>query len=503
MEFSVKSGSPEKQRSGCVAIGIFRNRRLSTAAKAIDQASDGYISGVLRRGDFNGELGETLLLLEVPGVLCDRVLLVGCGKERDFDEKAYLKAVTACVQALDKSGATDATGYLTELAVRHHEADWKVRQFIVQAEAALYRFDQLKTRKEEPRRPLKRMVLNVGSRRELPAGERAVREGMAIASGMRLTRDLANLPPNICKPEYLAEQARVLARTYDGLEVEVLDEKQMEELGMGALLAVARGSANPPRLVVMRHQGAGDDKPQVFVGKGITFDTGGISLKPGEAMDEMKFDMSGAASVFGVMRACCELQLPMNVVGVVAAAENMPDGNASRPGDIVTTLSGQTVEILNTDAEGRLVLCDALTYVERFEPAAVIDIATLTGACIIALGHVASGLLANHSPLANDLLHAGRTSFDRAWELPLWDDYQEQLDSNFADMANIGGRPAGTITAASFLSRFTRKYHWAHLDIAGTAWKSGKEKGATGRPVTLLMQYLLDRLAEETERGRR
>lgn len=503
MEYSVKSGSPEKQRSGCVVIGVFRNRRLSTAAKAVDQASDGYITAVLRRGDFSGDKGETLLLLEVPNVLCDRVLLVGCGKERDFDEQAFQKVVAAAVQALDRSGATDASSYLTELAVRHHGADWKVRQHIVVAESTLYRFDQLKSKKDEPRRPLKRMVLNLGSRRELPAGERAVREGMAIASGMRLTRDLANLPGNICKPEYLAEQARLLARTYDPLDAEILDEKQMEELGMGALLAVARGSTNPPRLIVMRYSGgSSDEAPQVLVGKGITFDTGGISLKPGEAMDEMKFDMSGAASVFGVMRACCELQLPMNVIGVIAAAENMPDGNASRPGDIVTTMSGQTVEILNTDAEGRLVLCDALTYVERFEPATVIDIATLTGACIIALGHVASGLLANHAPLANDLIHAGRTSFDRVWELPLWDDYQEQLDSNFADMANIGGRPAGTITAACFLSRFAKKYRWAHLDIAGTAWKSGKEKGATGRPVPLLMQYLLDRLEERQRSGK-
>jgi leucyl aminopeptidase len=321
---------------------------------------------------------------------------------------------------------------------------------------------------------------------------------MAIASGMRLTKDLANLPGNICKPEYLAEQARFLKKAYPDLKVSILDEKEMEELGMGALLAVGRGSVNPPRLIVMEYRGTDKkQQPVVLVGKGITFDTGGISLKPGEAMDEMKYDMGGAASVFGALKACSEMQLPLNVVGVIASAENMPDGNATRPGDIVTTMSGQTVEILNTDAEGRLVLCDALTYVKKFDPEVVIDIATLTGACIIALGSHASGMLSNHSPLANDLISAGKASFDRIWELPLWDDYQEQLDSNFADFANIGGRPAGTITAACFLARFTQKYHWAHLDIAGTAWKSGKEKGATGRPVPLLMQYLMDRAEEQ------
>jgi leucyl aminopeptidase len=263
---------------------------------------------------------------------------------------------------------------------------------------------------------------------------------------------------------------------------------------MGALLSVARGSRQPAKLIVMEYRGgAKNQKPIVLVGKGVTFDSGGISLKPGEAMDEMKYDMCGAASVIGTMSACAELQLGLNMVGIVPATENLPDGQATKPGDIVTSMSGQTIEILNTDAEGRLILCDALTYAGQFDPDVVIDVATLTGACIIALGHHPAGLLGNHNPLINDLLNAGKTSGDRCWELPLWDDYQEQLDSNFADMANIGGREAGTITAACFLSRFTRDYDWAHLDIAGVAWKSGKEKGATGRPVPLLTRYLLDR----------
>ena len=495
MEFSIKSGTPEKQRTACVVVGVFHGKRLSTAAKAIDQAGDGIISAMLRRGDLTGDAGQTLWLYNVPNTLTDRVLVVGCGRERDFDEKVFRKVTVAAVQAVNASGATEAVSYLTELAVKGADAAWKVRQSVIHIEDALYRFDQLKSKKQdEPKRPLKKIVLNVPTRRELMKGEQAVREGMAIAAGMKRTKDLANLPGNICTPTYLAEEAQRLKKTFRRLKVEVLEESDMEQLGMGAFLSVSKGSEQPGKLIVMDYRGGDKShKPVVLVGKGITFDTGGISIKPGAAMDEMKFDMGGAASVFGVITAVCELQLPINIVGVVAAAENMPDGRASKPGDVVTTMSGQTVEILNTDAEGRLVLCDALTYVEKFNPSVVIDIATLTGACIIALGHVTSGIMGNHSPLVNDLLAAGKDAMDPAWELPLWDDYQEQLDSNFADMANIGGRPAGSITAACFLSRFTKKYHWAHMDIAGTAWKTGKAKGATGRPVPLLMSYLLKR----------
>jgi leucyl aminopeptidase len=496
MEYSIKSGSPEKQRASCIVVGIFSNKRLSTAAKAIDKASDGYISNLMRRGDFNADLGENLMLFGVPNLISDRILLVGCGKERDFDANAFDKVIRQSTTTLQQSGATEVVTYLTELALKKYEVDWKIRRAILITETALYNFHKLKSKKKDTRRPLKRLILSVPTRRDLAIGEQAIREGMAIADGVRLTKDLANLPGNICKPEYLAEQARVLEKTYDQIKTTVLNEKDMDKLGMGAFLAVGRGSVNPPRLITMEYSGGGKkEKPIVLVGKGITFDSGGISIKPSAGMDEMKYDMGGAATVFGVIRACREMQLPINVVGVVAAAENMPDGNASRPGDVVTTMSGQTVEILNTDAEGRLVLCDTLTYADKFNPDVVIDMATLTGACIVALGHHASGLMSNHSPLAHDLLNAGKASFDRAWELPLWDDYQEQLDSNFADIANIGGRSAGTITAGCFLSRFTKKYRWAHLDIAGTAWVSGKEKGATGRPVPLIMQYLLEKAA--------
>jgi leucyl aminopeptidase len=336
-------------------------------------------------------------------------------------------------------------------------------------------------------------VLNVARASITPRAGEALKQGDAIGQGMDLTKTLGNLPGNICTPSYLADQARLLAKNHK-LGVKVLEQKDMEKLGMGSLLSVSKGSRQPPKLIVLEyHGGPAKQKPVVLVGKGITFDTGGISLKPGAEMDEMKFDMCGAASVLGTLKACAVMGLKHNVVGVVPTCENMPDGAASRPGDIVTSMSGQTIEILNTDAEGRLILCDALTYAERFNPAAVIDIATLTGACVIALGHVVSGMFSNRQALADELLDAGLTSFDRAWQLPLYEEYQDGLQSNFADMANIGGRPGGAITAASFLARYTKKFDWAHLDIAGTAWKSGKEKGATGRPVPLLTQFLMRR----------
>ena len=319
----------------------------------------------------------------------------------------------------------------------------------------------------------------------------ALKEAVATADGAALARTLGNLPPNICTPSYLAEEAKKLARQFK-LGLQVLERREMEKLGMGALLSVTRGSHQPPKLIVLRYQGAAKSKkPVVLVGKGITFDTGGISLKPAAEMDEMKYDMAGAASVLGALRALAGMKAPVNAIAVVPACENMPGGGASRPGDVVTTLSGQTVEILNTDAEGRLILCDALSYTERMQPDVVVDVATLTGACVIALGHVATGMFANDQRLADELRAAGEEAWDRVWQMPLWDDYQEQLRSNFADMANIGGRPAGSVTAACFLSRFTKKLRWAHLDIAGTAWKSGREKGSTARPVPLLVRFVL------------
>jgi len=331
------------------------------------------------------------------------------------------------------------------------------------------------------------------------AGADGLADGLALSAGVSLTKDLGNLPPNVCTPTYLAEQAILLGKTY-GLKIEVLERTTLEKLGMGSFLAVAQGSEEPPKLIVLQHlKGNKNDKPVVLVGKGITFDTGGISIKPGAEMDEMKYDMCGAASVLGTFKTIAEMDLPLNVIGIIPTCENMPDGRAVRPGDVLTSMSGLTIEVLNTDAEGRLILCDALTYAERFEPSAVVDIATLTGACVIALGHHATGLFSNNDDLAKELLSAGEASLDRAWHMPMWEEYQPLLDSNFADMANIGGRAGGSITAACFLSRFAKKYDWAHLDIAGTAWKSGKEKGGTGRPVPLLTEFLVAR-AQQTNK---
>lgn len=493
MEFSIKSGSPEKQRSACVVIGVFEPRKLSVPGEILNKAAKNYVSDLLRRGNMEGKAGTTLLLHNVPGTLCDRVLLVGLGKEGDFREKEYLDAVATAARTLNETGAVDGIIYLTELAVREHDIAWRIRQATLVALGTLYRFDRFKSKKDEVKRPLKKLSLFVDRRADLADAETALAQGQAIAAGMSLAKDLGNLPANVCTPSYLAEQAKALTRE-GGLKAEVLEKKDMEKLGMGSLLSVARGSRQPPKFIVLRHNGGkARQKPIVLIGKGITFDSGGISLKPGAEMDEMKYDMSGAASVLGTMKALAKMKLPLNVIGLVPTAENMPGGDASRPGDIVTSMSGQTIEILNTDAEGRLILCDALTYAERFDPECVIDVATLTGACVIALGHVATGLFANDDKLARELLSAGEDAWDRAWHMPVWEDYQEQLKSPFADMANIGGRPAGSITAACFLSRYAKKFAWAHLDIAGTGWKSGKEKGSTGRPVPLLTHFLLAR----------
>ena len=493
MEFSIKSESPERLRSACIIIGIYENHGLTAAARHLDQVSDGYLGDILRRGDMDGKTGSTLLLQKISGVKAERILLVGLGKEKEFSDKAYRTAITAATKHLTKTGAADAANYLTDIVIKHRDAAWTIRHAAIATQDALYRSDRLKSKPEPSNKTLKTIAFCITQRNDVDIAKTALAEGLAIAEGMQLAKDLGNLPGNICTPSHLADEAKKLGKSHK-LLVEVLERAAMEKLGMHSLLSVARGSRQPPKFIILRHRGGpANAKPIVLVGKGITFDSGGISLKPGPEMDEMKYDMSGAASVIGTLKAAAMLKLPLNIIGVIPASENLPDGNASKPGDIVTSMSGQTIEILNTDAEGRLILCDALTYVERFDPACVVDIATLTGACVISLGHIASGLLANNDGLAGELLDAGQTAGDRAWQLPLWEDYQEQLHSNFADMANIGGRAAGSITAACFLARFTKKYAWAHLDIAGTAWRSGKDKGSTGRPVPLLVHFLLSR----------
>jgi leucyl aminopeptidase len=448
---------------------------------------------VLAQGDLSGKAGATLLLHRVAGLAAERVLLVGLGEQKEFNEPAFRDAVRGAATALKELGAKDAIAYLAELKVGRQPAAWNVRHAVLAARDAFYRFDQLKTQKKPAAPALRSLVLGVQGGPVTLQAQAALREAVATADGVELARTLGNLPPNICTPARLAEEAGKLARQYK-LGLEVLERRDLDRLGMGAFAAVTRGSHQPPKLIVLRYGGAAKKaKPVVLVGKGITFDTGGISLKPAGEMDEMKFDMSGAGSVLGAIRALAGMKAPVNVIGVIPACENMPGGAATRPGDVVKTLSGQTVEILNTDAEGRLILCDALTYTERLQPEVVVDIATLTGACVIALGHVATGLFANDEDLAGELRAAGEDAWDRVWQMPLWEDYQEQLRSNFADMANIGGRPAGSVTAACYLSRFAKKLRWAHLDVAGTAWKSGRDKGSTGRPVPLLVRFVLRR----------
>jgi leucyl aminopeptidase len=492
MEFSTKIAAPEKQASACVVVGVFESRKLSRAAETLDRAARGELRQVLRSGDMEGKPGSTRMLYRVRGVAAERVLLVGLGKEKEFGERQYRDCSRAALLALRETGTRDVCVYLPDLAVAGCDAAWKARQVVLAAADVAYRFDRMKSKKPDGG-ALASVAVSTSQQRDAPALQRGVLEGRAIAAGMSLTRDLGNLPANVCTPSYLAESAVKLGREWK-LAAEVLERKDMEKLGMNTLLSVTQGSRQPPKFVILRYSGAGKkERPVVLVGKGITFDTGGISLKPAAEMDEMKFDMCGAASVLGTLRAVAELKLKLNVVGLIPTCENMPGGAATKPGDIVTSMSGQTVEILNTDAEGRLILADALSYAERYDPQAVVDIATLTGACVIALGHVCSGLFANRDDLAQELQSAGAESWDRVWQLPLWEDYHDALKSNFADFANIGGRPAGSVTAACFLSKFTRKYDWAHLDIAGTAWKSGREKGATGRPVPLLTTFLMKR----------
>jgi leucyl aminopeptidase len=493
MEFKVKHGTLETIKSGCLVVAISESKTLTGPAADLDKATGGMLTSAFKHGDIAGKPGQTLMLFGLPGIAAARVLLVGAGKDGELTDRGFRKMVQRIATVLKDGGATDAVLTLGSQTLKDRDTYSRTRLMIETLRESLYQFDQFKSKKATPPR-LKKCLLWSADKADADAMNLALLHGQAISDGVELTRNLGNLPGNVCTPTYLAKEAKALARLHKELEVEVLEEKDMKALGMGSLLSVSAGSAEPAKLIRFSYNGGKPkDKPHMLVGKGITFDTGGISIKPAANMDEMKYDMCGAASVFGVVKAVVGMQLPINLVCLVAAAENMPSGTATKPGDIVTSMSGQTIEVLNTDAEGRLVLCDALAYAERFNPASVVDIATLTGACVVALGAHTSGLLGNDDALMQKLLAAGQRADDRAWQLPLFDEYQEQLDSPFADIANIGGPKAGTITAACFLSRFTKAYPWAHLDIAGTAWTSGgKDKGASGRPVPLLTQYLID-----------
>ena len=495
MEFSTTSTEAPRIRAGCLVAGVFEGRDPTPSYRSLDAASGGRLDAVVRKARFRGGVGKHLQVHALDGVAADSVLVVGCGPKKEaMTPGRYLKIARGAARAAAGSGARSAAWALGEIDVDGRDVEWKSRIAVERLGEAAYHFDAMRSEPGKDRTPPPGRASLTASRRDRGAAAAGIAIGQAVAAGVSLARDLGNLPGNVCTPTYLADQAGALAKRHSKVTFKALDEARMKRLGMGSLLSVARGSREPPRLVILEYRGAPRSQaPIVLVGKGITFDSGGISIKPAATMDEMKFDMCGAASVIGAMEACATLALPLNVVALAPACENLPDGNASKPGDVVRTMAGRTVEVLNTDAEGRLVLCDAITYAERYKPDVVIDVATLTGACVIALGAHASGLFSNHQPLADALLAAGEHAGDRAWQMPLFEEYAEQLESNFADMANVGGREAGAVTAASFLAKFTSRQRWAHLDVAGTAWLGGKEKGATGRPVGLLCQYLIDR----------
>jgi len=506
VDFSTKPIAAKSNLSGsktaCIVVGIYENKKLTPQADALN--SDGAISAALKSGDISGKPGSTLVLRNLSGVAAERVVLVGLGAAPSgkssgaLNNVAFAKIATATAQCLAGLAAADA---LITLTLHAENLNAGIRSLVLAMRATAYRCDGLKSKTEPVTTGVGKAVFAVNEQDQVSA-KLSVTQSVALANGIDLTKQLADLPGNICTPTYLANTAKKIAAEFKSsgnkLTAEVLDKKQCQALKMGSFLSVTSGSDEPPKFIVLKHLGGkAKDAPVVLVGKGITFDSGGISLKGGLGMDEMKYDMGGAASVLGTMRAIAELNLKLNVIAVIPSCENMPNGRATKPGDIVTSMSGQTIEILNTDAEGRLVLCDALTYAERFKPAAVVDVATLTGACITSLGHHNSGLFtrhdASHDALATELLVAGTDTGDTAWRMPIGEAYNDQLKSNFADMANIGGPAAGSITAACFLERFTRQYTWAHLDIAGTAWKSGAAKGATGRPVSLLTTFLIHR----------
>ncbi len=497
MRFEVWTKDLNRLGVDCVVVGVFEGGELPDETRLVDKAGGGRIGSLVKRGDFAGRLGDTQLIGELPGLRATRVLLVGQGSRTGLNRKAWRRSIHASVSALARTRIGSAALALARPAASELDDYWFARATAEVTAAALYRVNDLKSARKPRPVALGRLLAGPVAASGVVAARRGFAHGAAVGVGLGTLRNLGNLPANVCTPTYLANSARGLARRHPKtLRVRVLDERAIRRERMGCFLAVTRGSEEPPRFIVLEHRGGKPGSaPVVLVGKGITFDTGGISLKDPPAMDEMKFDMSGAATVIAALTVVSELNLPLNVVGLVPTCENMPGGRAIKPGDIVTSASGQTVEILNTDAEGRLILCDALHYARRFKPAAVVDIATLTGACVVALGAHHSGVMANDDALARELVESGRRADDRAWQLPLTEEYAEQLKSNFADMANVAGRDGGAITAAAFLAKFTRGLKWAHMDIAGTAYLSGAQKGSTGRPISLLAEFLIQRAA--------
>jgi leucyl aminopeptidase len=493
MEYFVSTSAPSRQRTECAIVGIYDKGVLSSAAEELDGRIGGRIAKLVKRGDVRGKTGEVLLLTELSGAPCERLLLIGLGARAGFKRKQYRKAVASAIAAVAKTGAHEAVNYLSLDEVADADTYSLVRATTEVVGNSQYRIPDHKTTNKRAKPTLQRFGIAVKDRGERAAAERGVAHGQAIVTGMSLMRDLANQPANFCTPTYLGNAAKALTRDSRKLRVRVLNEAECRRLKMGSFLSVTEGTDEPARLIVLEYYGAPRTQaPIALIGKGVTFDTGGISLKPPPGMDEMKFDMSGAASVLGTFKAVAELDLPINLVGVIPACENMPNGRATKPGDVVKSMSGQTIEVLNTDAEGRLILCDAITYARRFKPSVVIDVATLTGAVVVALGNHLAGLFGNDDALTAALEQAGRRADDRAWPMPIAEEYGEMLKSNFADFANVAGREGGAVTAACFLAKFTEGLRWAHLDIAGVAYLSGSQKSSTGRPVPLLVDYLLN-----------
>ncbi|WWO99537.1 MAG: leucyl aminopeptidase [Candidatus Dasytiphilus stammeri] len=495
MHFSIKKTDISSTiKSDCIVIGIFESRKLSISGKYFDEMSNLYISTLLLQGDLDGNIGQYLLLYNVPNIPSKRLLLIGCGRERKLNKDHYHTIINNMINILNKTGSKEAVLFLPELYIKKYNIYWKIRQAVETIKNALYSFEEFKTNKTKSKHRIQKIIFNISHNYDYPLAELAIKHGIAIADGIKIAKDLSNFPPNICNSSYMTAQAYQLSKLYKNIKVSSVNESKMRDLGMNAYLAVGEGSKNESIMSIIEYLPNLNDKPIVLIGKGLTFDAGGLSIKPANAMEEMKYDMCGAACVYGIMHIVAKLELPLNIIGILAVCENMISEKCFHPGDILTTLSGKTVEVLNTDAEGRLVLCDVLTYVERFQPQVVIDIATLTGACVIALGNDISGLISNHNSLASELLKASELSGDLAWQLPMIEKYQDQLKSNCADMTNVSGGSSygGAITAACFLARFTTKYKWAHLDIAGTAWQP--KTGATGRPVALLSQFLLNKL---------
>jgi leucyl aminopeptidase len=493
MKYFTTTSKASRRAVDCVIVGVYNRGKLGIGAADIDSASKGHLRNLVKSGDVSGNPGHVAVLAAIPGVRADRVVVVGLGKPGALDAIAFRKAVSAATRSVSNTKTKQILNCLTLEPVADCDAYYLARHTVESISSTLYRFDQMKSGRKKPAMPLNTIGLAIAKRSDAARATCGAEHGDGIAVGVSLARDLGNLPANFCTPAYLARVSKKLASGNGKLTTRVLNEAEMKKLGMGSLLSVTAGAVEPAKLIVMQYKGAGSDNPVVLVGKGVTFDTGGISLKPGAGMDEMKFDMCGAASVIGTMAAIAKMKLPINMTVVVPAVENMPSGTATRPGDIVKSMSGQTIEVLNTDAEGRLILCDALTYSRRFKPAAIIDVATLTGACVVALGHHRCAIYANNDDLQDELFGAGKSSEDLGWPMPMGPQYNAQLKSNFADMANIGGAGGGSVTAACFLGRYTDGMNWAHLDIAGVAWKSGAEKGASGRPVSLLSEFMLSR----------